>query len=263
MPSWSFAPGECGPGAFPWGVEEAERAGYLALEALLRHTELGRWDGSHVQWQEAPEPPPDLPPAGLDDLLKRAPCPCRYPWGRSSSKRGETHSKTAQTIAYAACAWGRGAVLDGTGVCALSSPSRTVSRRNARAPHAPISSRLFTRARARGSRRGGSPAHTPRNSTSLASGHPSSRKARRSTKCPHVVFATWDTRNRVRRRLFGGPRRGESRGGVLSQASRLGRSDLARRHASPGPPPRVRPGPSGAPDHPPPSESWTDASHAP
>jgi len=51
-------------------AERAERAGYLALEALLRDTELGRWDGDRVRWREAPKPPPDLPPARRNDLLK-------------------------------------------------------------------------------------------------------------------------------------------------------------------------------------------------
>jgi len=65
----------------PWGVEEAERAGYLALEALLRDTELGRWDGDRVRWREAPEPPPDLPPARLDDLRKAGIVPLPIPLG--------------------------------------------------------------------------------------------------------------------------------------------------------------------------------------
>jgi hypothetical protein len=68
----------------PWGVEEAERAeraGYLALEALLRDTELGRWDGDRVRWREAPEPPPDLPPARRDDLLKAGIVPLPIPLG--------------------------------------------------------------------------------------------------------------------------------------------------------------------------------------
>ncbi|WP_448569428.1 hypothetical protein [Thermus sp.] len=68
----------------PWGVEEAaraERAGYLALEALLRDVKLGDWDGTRVQWQQGPQAPPDLPPAGFDDLLKAGIMPLPIPLG--------------------------------------------------------------------------------------------------------------------------------------------------------------------------------------
>ncbi|MGC8876963.1 hypothetical protein [Thermus sp.] len=68
----------------PWGVEEAERAeraGYLALEALLRDVELGRWDGTRVRWRGAPKPPPGLPPARFDDLLKAGIVPLPIPLG--------------------------------------------------------------------------------------------------------------------------------------------------------------------------------------
>lgn len=67
-----------------WGVEEAaraERAGYLALEALLRDVELGRWDGARIRWREAPEPPQELPLAGFDDLRKAGIVPLPLPLG--------------------------------------------------------------------------------------------------------------------------------------------------------------------------------------
>lgn len=72
------------PSPDPLGVEEAaraERAGYLALEALLRDVELGRWDGARIRWREAPEPPQELPLAGFDDLRKAGIVPLPLPLG--------------------------------------------------------------------------------------------------------------------------------------------------------------------------------------